>query len=316
MKNKYKEKCIGVLLGTAVGDILGASVEGYPREAIRNAYGEVRDFWDSGRGFGRYTDDTEMALALAQSLVECNGVDGEHCAQAYANYYNPWRGYGGGAHVVIQALKQGADYRETGTIQFRDGSFGNGGAMRIAPVGVVYHNKTDEELKTVVFEAIRCTHVHPEGIDGAVAQAKGTALLTSLEHPADFTPKAFLEAILEICSTEIMIKKIRYLQTVLGEDVLDDTVIRHVGCGIRASEAVSCALWAAIKYYNDPEEAVIKSVNFGGDTDTIGAMTGALMGTLHGKDWIPKRWLDNMENRTYGRDYMIKLGTELSGVTL
>jgi poly(ADP-ribose) glycohydrolase ARH3 len=67
MKNldKFVDKCIGSLLGTAVGDILGAGVEGYPREMIQGTYGELRNFLSTGRGFGCYTDDTEMALALA-----------------------------------------------------------------------------------------------------------------------------------------------------------------------------------------------------------------------------------------------------------
>jgi poly(ADP-ribose) glycohydrolase ARH3 len=73
---------------------------------------------------------------------------------------------------------------------------------------------------------------------------------------------------------------------------------------------------ACIKYHSTPEEAVIKSVNFGGDTDTIGAMTGALMGALHGRDWIPVRWTDNMKNQEFGKDYIIKLASDLSKVII
>jgi poly(ADP-ribose) glycohydrolase ARH3 len=311
---KYKEKCIGSLLGTAVGDILGAGVEGYPGEAIQHAYGELRNFLDSGRGFGCYTDDTEMALALAQSIVDCKGVDARHCAQTYAKYYNPWRGYGGGAHAVMKALKQGADYRKTGVMIFKDGSYANGGAMRIAPVGLVYGNKTNEELRKAVVDAVLCTHVHPEGIDGAVIQAKAVGLLAAIETVTDFDPQVFLEALDRISATGIMKEKISYLQGVLTKDIPDEVAAARLGNGIRASEAVSCALLAAVKYHSTPEEAVIKSVNFGGDTDTIGAMTGAQLGALHGKDWIPKRWLNNIENKTYGRDYIIKLASELSQI--
>ena len=96
-KYKFKEKCIGSLLGTAVGDILGAGIEGLSKEAILKRYGEVRDFLSTGRGFGCYTDDTEMALALANSILQNNGVNAEHCAASYAHFYNPWRGYGAGA---------------------------------------------------------------------------------------------------------------------------------------------------------------------------------------------------------------------------
>ncbi len=313
-KYEYKEKCIGSLLGKAVGDILGSGIEGFPHEAIARRFGEVKDFLPTGRGFGCYTDDTEMALALAQSIVECKGVDAAHCAQSYAEFFHAWRGYGGGAHVVLNALKQGADYRETGTMVFPEGSYGNGGAMRIAPVGLVYHKSNDETLKKVVFEAVRCTHVHPEGVDGALVQAKAVALLTNIENPTDFDPAAFLETLKQISTFEMMQAKILYLQEVLKKDIDDNAAIAHLGNGIRASEAVACALLATIRYHAVPEDAVIKGVNSGGDTDTIGALTGAQIGALHGKDWIPARWLDNMENEEYGKDYIIKLAIDLSRI--
>jgi len=315
-KDSFKEKCIGSLLGTAVGDILGAGIEGLSRKTIQQRYGEVRDFLDTGRGFGCYTDDTEMTLALTHSIIQNNGVDAEHCAGSYARFYNPWRGYGAGAHAVMNALRQGADYRKTGYMVFKDGSFGNGGAMRIAPVGLVYHNKNDEPLKKAVFDAVQCTHTHPEGVDGALVQAKAVAILTNIDNTADFDPMSFLEKLCQIAEVEIIKKKILYLKEVLKKDIDDETAIGFLGNGIRASEAVSCALLATVKYHSTPEATVIKSVNFGGDTDTIGAMTGAQMGALHGTDWIPSRWVDNMENREFGRDYIVKLAADLSRVII
>ena len=313
-KHNYREKCIGSLLGTAVGDILGAGVEGYSREEILNTYREVRHFLHSGREFGCYTDDTEMTVALAQSILACGGVDAEHCAGAYAGFYTPWRGYGAGAHAALNALAQGVDYKETGYLMFKSGSFGNGGAMRIAPVGLVYCNKNDAELKKAVYDAVMCTHLHPEGIDGALVQAKAVALLTNIENPAGFKPDAFLDTLYNISASSAMKMKIMYLRDMLNKDISDEQAINYLGNGIRAVEAVSCALLALVRYYPEPEEAVVKSVNFGGDTDTIGAMTGAQIGALHGKDWIPKRWLDDMENEDYGKDYIIKLASDLSAI--
>jgi poly(ADP-ribose) glycohydrolase ARH3 len=305
---------MGVLLGTAVGDILGASVEGYPAEKIQTLFGELRDFIEVADCFGCYTDDTEMTLALAQSLIDRQGIDGAHCAMMYAGFYSPFRGYGSGAHEVLKALKNGADYRETGYLTFREGSFGNGGAMRIAPLGLVYRHTDNDTLKKQVFEAVRCTHVHPEGIDGAVVQAKAVALMAGTNEISEFNTNTFLETLYEIASTAIMKEKILYLRSLLHKEVSDKIAVTHLGNGIRASEAVSCALLATIRYYNEPEEAVIKSVNFGGDTDTIGAMTGALMGALHGSYWLPARWLDNLENSSYGKEYMIQLAPKLAAL--
>ncbi|MCP5048555.1 MAG: hypothetical protein GY940_15405 [bacterium] len=241
------DKFKGMLLGTAAGDILGAGVEGQTREQIVVAHGEVRDFLSTSRGFGCYTDDTEMTLALSQSMVHCNGVDAAHCSQTYADYYNPRRGYGGGAHTVLKALKDGADFRDTGYISFKEGSFGNGGAMRIAPVGMVYRSATNETLKKAVFDAVRCTHVHPEGVDGAVVQAKAAALVTGFNNASGFAPFPFLDALANISTTSIMRENVSYLRDVLRKDIPDITAVRNLGNGIRASEAVSCALLAAKK---------------------------------------------------------------------
>ena len=90
----HEDRCIGCLLGTACGDILGAAVEGSSAREIRELYGEIRDFAESGRGFGWYTDDTQMTLALARSLVECGLVDAAHASSIYAEFYEPWRGSG------------------------------------------------------------------------------------------------------------------------------------------------------------------------------------------------------------------------------
>ena len=94
------------------------------------------------------------------------------------------------------------------------------------------------------------------------------------------------------------------------EDVF---VIGRVGNGIRASQAVAAALWAFLRYGKNPEECIIRAVGFGGDTDTIGAMAGALMGALHGSSWIPAGWYDNIENGVHGRDEIVILARQLAG---
>ena len=71
----HEDRCVGCPLGTACGDILGAAVEGSSARDIRELYGEIRDFAEVGRGFGCYTNDTQMTLALATSLVECGALD-------------------------------------------------------------------------------------------------------------------------------------------------------------------------------------------------------------------------------------------------
>ena len=309
----FEDRCIGCLLGTACGDILGAGVEGWPAAEIRETFGEIRDFAQSDRGFGSYTDDTQMTVALATSLVECGRVDAEHVSGKYAEFYEPWRGYGGATHRVMQALQYGADYRGTGLLQFPDGSFGNGGAMRISPVGLAYRHATPEVLHQAVEGALVCTHVHPEAIDGAFIQAKAVAVAATTE-PAEFDPQRLLVELHEASRTDILRAKLEAVSRGLRQDDSDLFVIAKVGNGIRASEAVAAAIWAFLRYGKTPEECIIRTVGFGGDTDTIGAMAGALVGALHGTSWIPARWYDNIENGQHGRDEIVGLARGLSEI--
>ncbi len=295
---------------------MGAPVEGAPAEVIAARFGEIRDFIDTGRGYGCYTDDTQMMIALATSLAECNGIDAKHCSNMYAQFYEPHRGYGAGTHRVMAALKKGISYKKTGRSQFKEGSFANGGAMRIAPLGLLYRNADRTAFTKAVEAAIVCTHVHPEGIDGALVQARAVALLAHTSEPDTFDVDHFLDELHAIARTAAMHDKIAAIRQLLKEDASDQAAIARLGNGIRAVEAVPSAVWATLRYHSDPETAIIKSISFGGDTDTIGAMTGAQVGTLHGDSWFPLRWYDNLENGKYGRDYIVKLAEKLAEIEI
>jgi poly(ADP-ribose) glycohydrolase ARH3 len=315
MTFNHEDRSIGCLLGTACGDILGAAVEGWSATDIRRRFGQLRDFLDTDRGFGCYTDDTQMTLALAASLVERGGVDAAHVSAKYAEFYQPWRGYGGAAHRVMRLLADGGDYRGTGRLQFPEGSFGNGGAMRIAPVGLAYRHAPNDRLHQAVEDALVCTHVHPEAVDGALVQAKAVAVAATAD-PMQLDPEAFLRAVCQVGSTTIVQTKLEALADGLRREDADVFVIARVGNGIRASEAVAAALWAFLRYWRTPEECIIRAVGFGGDTDTIGAMAGALVGALHGTAWIPARWFDNIENGARGRDEIAALARRLAGLDI
>lgn len=311
VSNSHENRCIGCLLGTACGDILGAGVEGQPADTIRGRHGEVRNFLDTIRGLGCYTDDTEMTVALTTSLVEKGVADPKDISLKYAEFYEPQRGYGATAHKVMGALQNGADYRKTGHIEFPKGSFGNGGAMRIAPIGLAYRNASNDLLHQAVEAALLCTHVHPEAIDGAFIQAKAVAILATSD-PNSFNRRQFLETLLNLSVTFVVQRKLEILLEQPANGVLDDEVIYTVGNGIRTSEAVAASLWAFLRYGDNPEECLIRAVNFGGDTDTIGAIVGAQLGSLYGFDWIPTRWYTQIENGRHGRDFIINSAKKLA----
>lgn len=312
MWDERSSRFSGALLGCAFGDILGAAVEGMSRQAIEQSFGEVRDFIDSERGRGRYTDDTQMTIALATSIVRCGGVDGADCARAYGEFFDPQRGYGRSAIRILEALCEGADYRKTGTSSLQGGSYGNGAAMRIAPVGLVYANCGAEVIRGKAFDAICSTHVHPEAIDGAVVQAMAVGKLSLVERSVVPDPKVFLELLIAACQDATMISSLKRVETLLQAGAGDDEAAEQLGTGVRSAEAVPAALWAALRYGSDPEVAIIHAVNLGGDTDTIGALCGALVGALHGDGWFPARWYNAMENGEWGRDALLGLARELA----
>lgn len=320
----HADKVVGSLLGCVCGDVLGAGLEKLTRQQIKAQYGRVNDFINTpGRPLGFYTDDSEMTLALATSLVKSGRLDPEDCARKYAEFFSrpPERGYGKATKKILRALDKGADYCSTGTLFLPAGSFANGGAMRISPVGLAFRNASDADLRKAVSEALLPTHVHPEGIDGAFIQAKAVGVL-SLTTAAYFDPSTLLAKLHTLAETEVMRSKLEIVQarlTARPDHILNllCTPINGEVFQIHAAEAVSCALWCLAKYYKDPEEAIIQAVALGGDTDTIGALVGAMVGALYGTSWIPKRWFDNIENQPVtGRNVFIATGKALAKLDL
>lgn len=305
-----EDRFVGALLGTACGDALGVPFEGVASP------GEVREFLPSRFGTARYTDDTQMTLALTESLIRNRGgVDGADCARAYVERYEPHRGYGHGAHVVMELLRRGEDYRNTGTSVFPDGSFGNGSAMRIAPIGLLYGAGEATGLRDAVFEAVRCTHVHPEAVDAAVMQARLVGILSSESADTELRFADLADDLRSRAKTAVLASRIGQIADLLAAGADGERAVRELGNGIRASEAVPAATWAAFRYDLHPEESIVRAVGLGGDTDTIGAMTGALVGARRGASQLPRRWVESLENGPYGRDEIVRLGRELASIS-
>lgn len=319
-----EDKSVGTLLGVACGDILGAQVEGTEAQIIAGTHtstgGRVVDFQEEGK----YTDDTQMTIALADSLVESKGISLEHVANKYYDYFQPHRGYADASITALNAIAQGLGWEVTGRVAYREGSFGSGASMRIAPIGIAYRNASDDVLHKAVVDAILCTHTHPQSVDGAFVQAKAVSVLVKSD-PASFAgPIPLLETLLATAKTEVLrstIQKVinqvkRYeanpsdstLASTSGDDV--------IGNGVAAPDAIGSSLLMFSRFWKTPEDAIINAVALGGDTDTIAAHTGALVGALHGSKWIPKRWYDKIENDKQGRDFIIELAKKLATLDL
>jgi len=184
-----REKFKGCLLGTAVGDALGSS---------------------RGEFSGRWTDDTHMTMGLAQSLVERGGFDGEHLAWTFLRNYErePWRGYAPGPPTVFSLLRAGVPWNEASRHLFGGrGSYGNGAAMRVAPVGLLYHDDP-VRLREVAEAQSLLTHAHELGREGAVLQARAVSLALLAPPPSSFDPFDFLEELESFTSHPVYLEKL------------------------------------------------------------------------------------------------------------
>ena len=279
---------LGSLLGTAVGDCLGA-----------------------GRWFGRelaphYTDDTHMMIGVAESLIAREGFDREHMLETFVRNWErePWRGYGPGPLAIFMAYRRGEDPSEVARNIYPGGSYGNGAAMRVAPIACLYHDDL-EELRRVVYEASDITHKHPLGKEGAFLQAAAIALAIRAE-PGRLDPQGFVEELEGLVEHDIYIEKLRTIRRFLSSRPTKRQAIEELGNTVEAFNSVPTAIYAFLAH-DQFTSALIYAVGLEGDSDTIGAMTGAIAGAYHGASAIPPRWLDQLENRAYIEHLAVRL---------
>ena len=297
-----KSKFTGALIGSAVGDALGAPVEGYSMKKVSSMYG---DAWEMISG--RYTDDTEMMIGVAESLIENKGFNGEDMAHKFIQNYNPRRGYGPGSKEALRRIREGESWKEaSGKLFGGKGSYGNGAAMRIAPVGIFYYDDADK-LREIAYKSSHITHSHELGKEGAALQAFSIALAVRGREK-----EGMLLELKEVVKSEVYKEKIRKIELFLEKEAEADKkeVILELGNGQEAFNSVPTAIYSFLRA-DSFKDAVIYAVSLGGDTDTIGAMTGAISGAYYGEGAIPKEWEERLEEGKKGRSYIKWLGEEL-----
>ncbi|MDI6890804.1 MAG: ADP-ribosylglycohydrolase family protein [Thermodesulfovibrionales bacterium] len=312
-----KSKFVGSLLGTHVGDALGAPFEGQDLVSMQSKYGTIREMREGFRSKGCYTDDTEMMIAVAESLIENKGVDVDHMAKQFMKKYHPSRGYRWGTRLAISLMKQGVPWQKVGDYIYDGGSFGNGAAMRIAPAGLFYYDDL-EALRRAAYLSSSVTHSHPLGKEGAAIQACAVAFAVLL-NPEDILDKdSFILKLWEFASVETTLyRKLLYrVYSFLHQKPSPEEVVALLGNNSTAMGSVPTAIYSFLAHSESFEEALIYAVNLGGDCDTIGAMTGAIAGAYHGKEGIPHRWLNDLENGLLGRTYIEELARSLFRIKL
>jgi poly(ADP-ribose) glycohydrolase ARH3 len=263
-----------------MGDALGAPYEGGIAErALWRAIGRTKE------GLPRWTDDTQMTLDLAESLLAVGSLDQDDIARRFAQSYRWSRGYGPGAAKILKRIRRGEAWRKAATAVHKNGSFGNGAAMRTSVLSLLFTDSLPE-LIDEARKAAEITHCHPLGIEGAI-------LISVATHKLLYRSNAIetLVSSATYCQSGEFRERLRLAEEWLMGAARPEpkTVAARLGNGMSAHSSCVSALYIALRHL---DASFVELIDFviacKGDVDTIGAMAGTLWGAYNGASSLPK----------------------------
>lgn len=301
------------MVGAVIGDCLGSPVEcqywdGISRDAVKKRF---QMYKKDSKATYKYTDDTAMARQVADSIISMRSVDAKDLAERHTREYykEPRRGYGASVSEVFRKLRQDdcSDPFAPASEQFNgSGSFGNGAAMRVHPVGLYCHEKSNDVITEEVKRSAHVTHTHPDGVNGAIWQAgmvswalQGLNVETLLEKSAQ------LGSTFDKPDDQDDLNYLQQLDLIksLIKDGGDHSNDLQLGNDVSAIKSVPAAIYAFLCCANNipeltdddgeeetsPFEKTLRlAMTFGGDADTIMSMSGAIAGAYYGETGIPE----------------------------
>jgi ADP-ribosylglycohydrolase len=247
------------------------------------------------------TDDSIMAIGVMETLQAKGQIDQDYLAERFAFNYkrNARRGYGGTAHLILRSINQGEDWRVVTPSVFDGmGSFGNGGAMRCAPLGAYFANDVEKLCQQALLSA-EVTHSHVDGQAGTIAVAAASSWAwhhRDIESPNGKAMLQFVSELLPDSATKSGIQKAYELPF----DYSVETVASILGNGtmVSSQDTVPLALWCAARHLNHFEEAMWVTVSALGDRDTTCAIVGGIVALKVGYAGLPKEWQAARESLT------------------
>ena len=251
-------------------------------------------------GSWQFTDDTMMAISIFEMLRRDGEIREDSLAAHFASLYDPFRGYGSAMHELLPRLsaRGGQAWKEEAQLLFAGGgSYGNGSAMRVAPLGAYFADDLDRLIEQARRSAVT-THAHPEAIAGAIAVAVAAAVAWQSRGsvPAP-TRREFLEAVLRhIPASDVRTGTEAALA--LPENTTAEMAGMKLGNGSRvtAMDTVPFVLWSAGSFLSDYEEAMWQTLSALGDKDTTCAMVGGIVVLRSGLEGVPAEWLRRRES--------------------
>lgn len=287
IENKFK----GTLAGLAVGDALGAPLEFMSFSQIQIKHGTVTEMLGGGwLGLrrGECTDDTAMMMCLAESLADKGKLEVEDVVQKYIAWYKSQpKGITNTIRHMLGILSDGSSVEEASQKAMEVSGycgFDNGTLMRCAPIGLLYYRNVEGILRESMREA-RITHNDLRA--GSASAALN--LLISLALPGDKGKEEIIKEADKILE-ENTLGVLNVIPPLAGREEKD------IQCLEGAGETFEAALFFFSRT-ESMEDCLIQVVNRGGDTDTAGAVAGALCGAFYGLEGIPARWLNLLKDK-------------------
>ncbi len=269
----------GCAVGAAVGDAMGMPLEFGPRTP---PHALVREMQAGRLPAGAFTDDTEMALALAESLLAHQPLNPADLAQRFVAWYrsNP-PDIGIHTSSVLARIDQGKKWQQAvETVQsVKPDSAGNGSVMRCWPVALACHNNLDLLLTDSRLQS-RVTHPHQDCQTGSAVVNTVIYYLLQGRAPEEAVAKALDVAEVSAALREVIEAAVHKSRA----DLVNTGWVRHT---------LESAFWGLLST-SSFEEAVVAVVNLGNDADTAGAVVGAMAGATYGLSGIPQRWRDQV----------------------
>ena len=281
------------IIGHAVGDAMGVPLEFKSREELlKNPVTKMIGFGTHNVAEGTWSDDTSMMIATIDSINAKNGIDLYDIALKFSAWknrgsYTPFGevfDIGNTCAKAIENFDEGHD--EPTTCGLTDiNSNGNGSLMRILPIAyyAIEKHLKDTEILELVRQISSITHAHEISILGCyiyvryvmfILNGKDKLAAYNMTKAVDYT----------MFSEEARAPYERLIKGDISKLNVND--IKSTGYVVDSLEA---CIWVLLKSENY-KEAIIGAINLGGDTDTIGALTGALAGIIYGYDYIPEEW--------------------------
>lgn len=302
---KLEDRFTGSLVGLAVGDALGASVEFLER----GSYEEIREYRSGGKlnvSLGEYTDDTAMSLCLVQSLIE-DGFDEASQLEYYAKWYkNAYmsadnRVVGVGKTVQRSIMRHMGHKDTVSKYKNTKKDAGNGSLMRITPIALFNHKNIKKALSQSALSSYT-THGLDVCADACMMYAGLIVGVLQGLGKSEVLSDKFADYLFSLAQEYDISKDVKsILKGSYKEKSRDE--IYSTGYVIYSLES---ALWC---FYNSStfEEGLIKAVNLGNDTDTIGAIYGQLAGAYYGYEAIPKHLREHLMRHDFIKNLALKL---------